>query len=362
MTFRPLKGNVVAEGVDTIHVSTVISIRNIRSSEYVNIDKYIASIERKVTKVFSFCVFDQQYNPKSIILNASREFGVYVSIMVSKDNLIVSCQFGGTFFILNEFRLCPILCRKLSLELNSFFRLTRVDDYMDVLGGVYDFFPVGDGEFFGHFWKYNFKYRRDIWADKNNKEKELIETGFSFRNSTFQLCVYDKLEELNKAKGKAKASMLSRYQELSLGQPVTRIEARLLKDSLDPIREYFYEPSITEENFLLSLRHLITQRRKLRVRKNGRDKDARRYEIDSNWVYRFSMRGDCYIDKNKPSNLLVLDQRPNLEKATLKFVKALASNEIKSPVDFLANFDRYLIHEVYEKERQKKSRSGVMHL
>lgn len=354
MTFLSLQDNVISEGVDTIHVSGVLHIQHIRDAGGEHIDSYVRGIEAKIHRVFPFCRFDTHYSGKSIVLNASKTCGIYISIELRRQVILITCQFGGVFFLLFSFHLCPVLCRQLSLECGTFFRLTRLDEYVDATGSVSSFFPPSDGDFYGKYYVYNFKYKRDIWGDNKNRENRLKETGFSLSNSTFEFCVYDKMEELRKSKNPAKKELFLSYLSKVKESSITRIEARLKGDSLEPIREYFYSNTLTEKSFLQSSRHLMSKRRKLKVRSTGVDKDARRYPVDRNWVFRFNMNDDCYLDSVKPNNLLVLDIKPNLERATEKFLKVLVANQINDPIGYLDSLDQKLIEDIIRKQKIKE--------
>ncbi|GEM_PF-2773919 len=240
---------------------------------------------RNLKSVFSFENKQIFLSRNKFVIDLTRNDGIYIESYFKDQDLFISIQFKGYFFVREDaFDVCRGLMIKLTEVYQSIFRLTLVDIAQDFLVSVDDLLP--DPFYGGNEYIYGFKYKLSHHSSFSSKIKKY--TGFVMISSRYKITVYDKIEEnkgsKNPDKKKYYEDLYTQYEEVG----VTRLELRLKQELCRDLTIPFYRIVDPESLFIKHALNAFYRKHKLRVQPpNCRDTNFKRWPVHPNWQFIF---------------------------------------------------------------------------
>lgn len=316
-----------------------------RSRSGFNLSSLINFYKNSILEHFSLSENSVSSTPKGIRIIETNNMGLYCEISKRNFDIQILIQFKGLFFIKdNAFPLMQQLINELSIDLGHIFRLTLLDVAKDILLHPYQVLPYNKEIIESNFFCYNFKhqivsYREQVGGDS-------IDTGFEIKNSRFKVKVYDKRHENSTHKNALKREYYDNlfnqfFDENGELLPVSRFELTLRQENCHQFSELFYDTSISEESFILTVLNRFSLKHSLRQREqNSTDQNTKRWPIHPNWKALFVTDSAMELSVKTGSSFHYSNPRINLERQVIKLAEALAlksdiSLDTYSPDDLL---------------------------
>lgn len=297
-----------------------------------NLDNLFRLYSNLILRVFSLKKENIKYSNNKIIISDTTNIGIYCELLRVNYDLQIRLQFKGLFFT----RKNPIselrdIITHLSIELNTYFYLTLIDAAKDILLKPQEILPINSENNSNYFY-YSFKHEFKKYSEQRNNQ--IIDTGFEFRNSRFKLKLYDKRTENDKSKNEAKKEYYrNQYSKFKDDKgnllPVTRFELTLRQNSAKQFTNEILNSNITEQSLISIILNKFSSKHSLRENiNNSNDKNRKRWPINKNWNDLFNTTEALGLNKPTLSDHRFSNPRINIDTQLKKLVDAITIEEV----------------------------------
>jgi hypothetical protein len=275
--------------IDGINFTSIKACPELKHLEKQDVLAFKHSVLRDaVNQLKSVLKFDPSFvdiSKTKLTINLASSLGIFIEGYFREHDFFILIQFKGFFFIDDDaFNKCRAVVFKLTEVFNNLFRLTLVDVAQDFMVPVDALLPnpLEESDEF----KYCFRFKTRHHSE--NTVNGFKYTGFTLESSRWKMTLYDKLEEIRKAKNLEKKEYYENiYAEFKDGS-VTRIELRIKQEYCRSLTKSFYTITNEEPRFIKECLLQIYNKHKLRIPKfNSHDQDYRRWPIHPNWKFIF---------------------------------------------------------------------------
>jgi hypothetical protein len=327
LSFYNLKDLELRKRIDGINFTAIIPCTEIEEFDDEEQKRWhkaylIESMFGKISQILPFAGRPIEYLKSKSVVDLNSSIGIYLESFFKGNDQYVLIQFKGSFFVHSDaFNFCRSLVKKITAELDTFFRLTLIDVAQDFLAPIQSILPYPEHN--NSDVKYCFKHKCSKF-NENCKNRSLL-TGFFISTGRYKITIYDKKAENQRARNKLKKSYYKKIFEKYKDKPVTRVELRLKQEACRKLLSCFFDFSISEEKFLRIALFQLYRKHKLRIKPVlSNDKDFRRWPIHPHWKHIFCQISQSDINDETTPDYLYTTPSSDLDRSISKLVETLA--------------------------------------